>query len=138
MRCYLGAQRDGLVSLKVDIENESKVITQFIRKSVELVQDGQCPIVIDTLLTTEIQYILSNNHLNRDEITKLNIVKRIMPCIQQGDIDTLLEYSNLWGNMADKYANLTFYPNLPLEVLQRNKLLETNIVPEHMLERENY
>ena len=61
-----------------------------------------------------------------------------MPCIQQGDIDTLLEYSNLWGNMADKYANLTFYPNLPLEVLQRNKLLETNIVPEHMLERENY
>lgn len=138
MKCFLRTQRDGLLGLKVDIENESEVISQFIGKAIELIQDGQCPIIIDTILTTEIQYLLSNNQLSRDEITKLNIVKRVMVWIQDNNIDPFFEYSNLWSNMANRYASFTFYPNLPLEVLRRNGLIDSNIVPEHMLEKENY
>ncbi len=140
MKCYIRAEKEGLVRLKTDIESESEIVTEFIRLSIQLVQDGQFPIVIDTLLTTEIQYILFHTKLSKNEILKLNIVKKIILCIQNRNVDVLLEYSNLWGNVAERYANLTFYPNLPLEVQHRHGLFESNLnlAARNMLEKENY
>ena len=114
MRTVLRMEKSGLLSLPVENDLQGEPVRSYLDLAMNLFTGAQPQQVVRPILESQYSFILNNSQLSADTAMEMWMVRELSlhvhfdpdPC------EFLLDTCNLWGDLANEFACLTFYPNL--------------------------
>lgn len=141
MRTVLRMEKRGLLALPVENDLQGEPLRSYLDLAMTLFVDAQPQQVVRPILESQYDFIVTNSGLPAGKAMEMWLIRELSLHIHfdPDPYDFLLRTSNLWGDLAEQFACLTFYPNLPADV-QRLYGLDQAVehIPAEMLRLEDY
>ena len=141
MRTVLRMEKKGLLSLPVENDLKTEPSRSFLDLSVRMITDAQPQEIARTILESQYDFILSNSQLPASTAMQMLLIEELSLHIHydKDPSQFLLSTGNLWQNLAEEFACLTFYPNFPPEWQKAHGVYEiVQNIPKKMLRLSDY
>lgn len=123
MRTMLHLYKSGIEQLPLENPLEREPLRSFLDGAMEAVLDCLPPELGRMVLESKREAILSQGPIPAEDVLRLRFIQELALSLQGRDFerfyDLFLSSQEWWGEPAMEYAALTFYPNLPPEVLEK-------------------
>lgn len=141
MRTVLRMEKKGLLALPVENDLQGEPLRSYLDLAMTLFVDAQPQQVVRPILESQYDFIVTNSGLSADKAMEMWLIRELSLHIHfdPDPYDFLLSTGNLWGGLAERFACLTFYPNLPAGVQRLYGLGQAvEHIPAEMLRLEDY
>lgn len=92
--------------------DREQVVENFYSAVKSQMNDAQPLPVLDMILETEFNEVLSRFTPTKEQIREMVVIKRCIKFLVTADLDSFLNTSNMWSVRTDRYAASEFFPTL--------------------------
>lgn len=141
MRTVLRMEKKGLLALPVENDLRGEPLRSYLDLAMTLFLDAQPQQVARPILESQYDFIVTNSRLSAETAMEMWLIRELSLHIHfdPDPYGFLLSTGNLWGDLADRFACLTFYPNMPPDLQRAYGVDEAAAhIPAEMLRLDDY
>ena len=141
MRTVLRIEKKGMLGLPAENDLQVEPVRSYLDLAVRMITDAQPEEVARPILESQYDFILNHSQLSPEIAMQMWLVRELSLHIHydRDPSEFLLRTCNLWGDLADEFACLTFYPSFPADWQKEHGVLEiVEHIPQNRLRLDDY